>query len=111
MSEKHKQVAAQCNVIVHLATAIAQVHSDKARLMAENAMPTLGDLVGKNTACLMEELGNILNGMDAATGEDDGTHPVLGEARPPFAGPEIVEIPRPPHEALIAGRPEATAES
>ena len=79
--EKHKQVSDQCRVVAHLATAIAQVHTDKAALFAENGAPSLVDRVGKHTAYLMETLGNILNGMDAIDeDEDDWTYPIFREA-------------------------------
>lgn len=81
MTDKHQQVADQCRVVAHLATAIAQVHSDKAQLMAANAMPSIVDLVGRNTARLMETLGDILNGMDAVDEDDDWTHPIFREAQ------------------------------
>lgn len=79
-----KQVSDQCRVVAHLATSIASVHSDYARLMEDpacgGAMRGIADQVGVRTASLMETLGNILNGMDAVTEDDDWTHPIFREA-------------------------------
>jgi len=83
--EKHKQVSDQCRVVAHLATAIAQVHTDKATLFAENRAPSIVDHVGRHTAYLMETLGNILNGMDAVDEkEDDWVLPIFVEAHRMF---------------------------
>lgn len=76
-----KQVAAQCRVIVHLAEAIAQVHRDLAA-MNESSGPwdDVLNLRGRFTASRMESLGDILNGMDAATEDDEWTKPIFEEA-------------------------------
>lgn len=78
-----KQVAQQCRVISHMATAIAQVHTDKAASIdlgygGDDA--SFFDMVGRWTAERMEILGDILNGMDAVTEDDDWTHPIFEEA-------------------------------
>lgn len=84
MTEKYKQVADQCRVVAHLATAIAQVHTDKARLFAANGAPSIVDYVGRHTAHLMETLGDILNGMDAVEEEDDWVDPIFEKAHRMF---------------------------
>lgn len=68
--DKRKQVADQCRVVAHLATALAQVNSDYAKMFDEGQASDLLEMVGKRTARHMELLGDILNGMDAVT-EDD----------------------------------------
>lgn len=72
MDEKCKQVADQCRVVAHLAKAIHEVYSDKARMFASNARgpDDIVDVVGNWSARHMEALGNILNGMDAAHMDD-----------------------------------------
>jgi hypothetical protein len=83
MNDKQKQVAAQCRAVAHLARALAEVHEHKAQLydLEKIAHPTLIDFVGRNTASYMETLGNILNGMDAVTQEDEVLAPVFKEAQ------------------------------
>lgn len=79
--ETHIQVANQCKVVAHLATAIAGVFSDYEAMFRDNAAPLLIAQVGERSARLMETLGDILNGMDAATEEDEWTSPIFEEAR------------------------------
>jgi hypothetical protein len=78
-----KQVAAQCGVVAHLAIALAQVHQDYARIFKGGPSPadSLLDMKGRHTASLMERLGDILNGMDAITDEDEWTVPIFKEAQ------------------------------
>ncbi|GEC56757.1 hypothetical protein [Bradyrhizobium phage ppBeUSDA76-2] len=82
--EKRKQAADQCRVVAHLATAIAQIHSDKGRWLSA---PRIGEsdsyieLVGKRSAELMETLGNILNGMDGVEDEDEWVNPIFDRAK------------------------------
>ncbi|AWV18772.1 hypothetical protein A3862_27205 [Methylobacterium sp. XJLW] len=84
----HKQVSDQCRVVAHLATAIAKVHSDYAALIEAGAMSDLHERIGRRTASLMERLGDVLNGMDAVSDEDDWTHPVFREAQRLFPASE-----------------------
>lgn len=94
--EKREQVAKQCEAVAHMATALAKVNADYARLLRAGHMDALIDIVGQRTAGLMEVLGDILNDMDAVDGdEDDWVGPVLAEAQrlwpsaaTPPAGPE-----------------------
>lgn len=79
--EKRKQVAAQCRAVAHMAKALAQVHSDKAIIIDHGPYSPI-DFVGKQTAHLMEVLGDTLNGMDAIDpDEDDWMTPVFREAQ------------------------------
>ena len=78
--DKRMQVAAQCRAIVHLATQIALVHSDKAAMFAAGYQDSLIEFCGDETASLMETLGNILNGMDAVSDEDKWMGPIFEEA-------------------------------
>ncbi len=78
---KRMQVAAQCRAVVHLATQIALLHSDQAGLFAAGLLDNLIELCGDETAGLIETLGNILNGMDAATDEDEWMSPIFEKAQ------------------------------
>lgn len=86
MAGLSKQVADQCRVVAHLATALARVHSDYAALIEAGSMSDLHDRIGRRSAALMERLGDILNGMDATSAEDEWTYPVFEEAQRLFPG-------------------------
>jgi hypothetical protein len=75
-----KQVADQCQLVAHLATALAGVHSDYERAIREGFMTPTLDMVGARTASFMEQLGEMLNGMDAVLPEDRVFNPVFHEA-------------------------------
>lgn len=76
--EKRAQVIAQCKVVVHLATALANVHSDKAQLLKTGRLDDLIEMNGERSASIMETLADILNGMDAVDAEEDAwTDPVF----------------------------------
>ena len=84
-----RQVEAQCRAVAHMATALAEIHQQKAAILAEStAMDGVLAVVGPSTAYLMEELGEMLNNMDAVTDEDDWVNPVLAEARRLFGDDE-----------------------
>lgn len=77
-----KQVAAQCKAVAHMASAVASVHADKAKMLEAGRLNGIHDFVGWHTAHLMEKLGNILNGMDAHDpDEDDWLEPIFAEAQ------------------------------
>lgn len=83
----NQQVAAQCNVIVHLASAIAAVHAAKAEIFNENgrAATDLAGVMGPATAVLMAQLADVLNGMDAVDEDEDAwTYPVFEAAHAMF---------------------------
>ncbi len=77
------QVSEQCRAVAHLATCIAEIHSDKATIFKEcpEAAADIADLTGASTAQLLETLGDILNGMDAVGKGDEWVNPILLEAR------------------------------
>lgn len=83
MDERRKQVAEQCKVVAHLATAIAEVYRAKALNFASEAKgpDELIELVGNWSAAHMEMLGDILNGMDAADDADEWTDSIFREAQ------------------------------
>lgn len=83
MNDKRKQVTDQCRVVAHLAKAIWEVYSDKARLFASDSKgpDDIVDIVGQWSASHMETLGEILNGMDAVEESDDWTGPIFREAQ------------------------------
>lgn len=82
MSDEFKtdeQVAKQCDAIVHMCKALIEVHSDYARMFREGTTLPVNQ-VGRSTAWRMETLGDMLNGMDAVTDEDEFLDPVFEEA-------------------------------
>jgi hypothetical protein len=82
MDERRQQVADQCRVVAHLAKAIHEVYSDKARMYASDApgFNQTVELVGNWSAGHMEKLGDILNGMDAVEENDDWVNPIFDKA-------------------------------
>jgi hypothetical protein len=73
MDEKRKQVAAQCRAVVRMADNLAEVYDAKAVLFNLGAGPgdDLLDIVGKESGRHMDVLGDLLNGMDAVTEDDE----------------------------------------
>ena len=100
ISDKRKQVAAQCRVVAHLASVLAQVHSDLADIheAGPSGADEVLDLRGRWTAERMEVLGDILNGMDAVTTEDAWVNPIFKEAHRLWPTQQI-EDATPPAEA------------
>lgn len=82
MNERQEQMIAQCRVVAHLAKALADVYSDKAKIYAMKEQEAgFVDLLGRWSAAHMEALGEILNGMDAVDDEeDDWTAPIFHKA-------------------------------
>lgn len=80
MKDVAKQVADQCRVIAHAARVIADIHADKAEIVGR-ASPSMVEFMGRETAQLMELLGDILNGMDAVLDEDAWVNPIFAEAQ------------------------------
>ncbi len=67
-----EQVVAQCRVVAHLAKQIALVHEQKAFAYEQIEMDAgLIDVVGECSASIMEDIGNILNNMDAVDESED----------------------------------------
>ncbi len=83
MDDKRKQVAAQCRAVAHMARTISEVYDDIAKMheSGPGGWDELTEIRGQRTAELLEELGDILNGMDAVTDEDAWVHPILEEAQ------------------------------
>lgn len=77
---KRAQVADQCKVVVHLANALAEVHRDSESGVRAGGLDTILDVIGRRTASIMEDIGDILNGMDAASEEDEWTYPIFEKA-------------------------------
>ena len=77
--EKREQVAQQCKAVAHLATALADVHRDYERMFHDgrNSISALTDQVGARTASFIEQLGNMLNAIDACEEEDVWMEPVF----------------------------------
>jgi hypothetical protein len=83
-----EQIADQCKVVAALADIISKVNSDYERMLRDpECGPRMGgilDIVGKRTACLMEYLGDTLDGMDAVTDEDAWMTPIFEKAHELF---------------------------
>ena len=80
MTDQEK-VSDQCRAVAHMAAAIANVYTDLATIHANGGATSLVEMHGKRTTELMETLGDILNGMDAVTSDDDWVGPVMVAAR------------------------------
>lgn len=74
------QVVAQYRVVAHMARALAQVHEDIAGLMEAGGGLSLTEMWGERSASIMDTLGNILNGMDAVSEDDEWVNPIFAEA-------------------------------
>lgn len=85
MSEhKRNQVADQCKAIAALCTQIAEVYASKESLFRSGHMDVLLDQVGKDSAGLMEYLGDTANGMDIVEPEDEWMSPIFEAAHAMF---------------------------
>jgi hypothetical protein len=80
--EKFHQVERQCAAVAQLATNIARIHDDYAKMFKANldAIRPITDEVGKRTAAFMELLGDMLNGMDAVDADDKWMDPIFDKA-------------------------------
>lgn len=97
--EKQKQVADQCRAVAHMATAIANIYTDYARLFADGHMDRLEDQVGERTAALMNTLGDILIGGDAVTDDDEWVNPIMERAKIMFPEKQCAKCNKPvPHD-------------
>jgi hypothetical protein len=91
--EKRKQVADQCRAVAHLATALAQVSEDWAKMLAApGGADELLDMVGDRSAGHMETLGDILNGMDAIDDDDGWIDPIFEKSHEMFPQQDEMEI-------------------
>jgi len=77
------QVGRQCRAVSHMAQTIANIHTDYAKMYegGEKGMAPIAEIVGERTSQLLEELGDILNGMDAVTDDDEWVNPIIAEAQ------------------------------
>lgn len=86
LEEKREQVAKQYEVVAHLATALASVHTQSVLAIRSGALDSLLDQQGSRSASIMEDLGDILNGMDAVDDDEDSwTAPIFSAAQKMFS--------------------------
>lgn len=82
------QVRDQYIVVAHLADALKQLADDNVRLLAVAGPTSLGlgilELKGRETARIMETLGDILNGMDAVEPADSWVDAIFQVAQKMF---------------------------
>lgn len=88
MNEKREQVLAQCRAVIHMAHTLATVHDQLMPAYADGNSDSILDIVGRRTARFMEELGDMLNSMDANDDADEWIVPVMRKARKMWASPE-----------------------
>lgn len=96
-NEIRDQVVKQCRAVVHLAKALAETHEGIAAIIEAGHAGDLLDKVGRDTAFIMEALGDMLNEMDAVDDQrDEWLTPVFEEAqrRWPQESAETQEVPR-----------------
>jgi hypothetical protein len=83
MDERREQVVKQLKAVAHLATALAEVSGQLAKGYADPTAASFDGIVemtGERTAHQMEVLGDMLNGMDAVTDEDEWLTPIFDAA-------------------------------
>lgn len=79
-AELNKQVEAQCRAVVHMLGALTEVYQSRAERFSSPSTYG-GEIIGRWSAETMEILGEMLNGMDAVTDEDDWLKPIFREAQ------------------------------
>ena len=84
MDAKQQQVVDQCKAVSYLATQLASVHTELATIYATNIPENILTRVGERTAALMEQLGDVLNGMDAVDEDDRWIDPIFERAHAMF---------------------------
>lgn len=77
---KTQQVADQYRAAGHLAKALSELCED----MSKHVHPKLVDIQGPRTHSWMEKLGDMINGVDAFTEEDEWVNPIFDRAREVF---------------------------
>lgn len=80
-SAKRNQVADQCRAVAHMADALSDIYTCNEKMIRAEMMDELISEIGFRSAALMEELGDILNGMDAVTEEDDWVNPIFEKSK------------------------------
>lgn len=83
LDEKRRQVAAQCEAVMVLAQAVANMARASAALCNTGPGPwdDVLDAMGRRTAREMEALGDMLNGMDAVGPDSERLAPVFEAAQ------------------------------
>lgn len=67
---KQQQIVEQCRAVSALAAHLSKVHAELAELYGVALPAGVVEIVGQRTAWMMEELGNMLNEMDAVQDSD-----------------------------------------
>lgn len=78
--DKLMQVSRQCSAVRYLATELALLYGDLAKIFAAGHFPNIADMDGEKSAALMEILGDILNGADAVPEGIEWLDPIFEEA-------------------------------
>lgn len=74
----------QCRTVVHLARALAEVHSARALILAAGQGPV--EIIGESSAAIMDWLGDVLNNMDAVDDADEWLDPIFDAAHARWQG-------------------------
>jgi CRISPR/Cas system CSM-associated protein Csm2 small subunit len=80
---REDQIKAQCKVVAELSRNLAEVYDAHAAFLH----PSIAESVGRRSKHLMEVLGDILNGMDAVSDDDEWMNDVFERAHEMF--PEV----------------------
>jgi len=83
-----QQIVDQCRAIAHIAVQIANIHAELATIYEKNIPENILMVVGKRTAGLMEQLGDIMNGMDAVDTDDAWLDPIFDRSQSMFLSRE-----------------------
>lgn len=79
----------QCLVIAHMATALAKVHTDLARIYTGGGpADQILDMAGRRMARLMECLGDEMNNMDIVENRDEWCAPIFEAAQKRWSSAE-----------------------
>ena len=81
---KAEQIRRQYDAVARLARTVAELHEESLFSVTDDANDALLDIKGRRSAYIMEMLGDIINGMDAAVEEDRDLDPVFEMAHAMF---------------------------
>lgn len=81
---KRNQVIAQCKAIKHMAAVLSKVYGDFSMMFQSGHMDTLLEMKGRDSAVVMEWLGDLLNDMDCVQEEDEWMEPIFRAAHEMF---------------------------
>jgi hypothetical protein len=84
LEAKRAQVSAQYRAVAYLAQIITEVHLDQVDITAAGKVDKLLTMRGVRSHRLMNELGDILNGLDGVEDDDDWVAEVFDTARAMF---------------------------